>query len=96
MGCLRPAYRRRSWHRHQTGPVPPDLNFPHTQQVVAVHRHTTDLTGGNARTELVYAISSQPAHHASPQQFGALARAHWQVDTCACPVVPTESTVTLH
>jgi hypothetical protein len=45
-----------------------------------VQRHTTDLTGSNARTELVYALSSQPAHHASPQQLGALARAHWQVE----------------
>ena len=45
-----------------------------------MQRHTTDLTGSNARTELVYALSSQPAHHASPQQLGALARAHWQVE----------------
>jgi hypothetical protein len=45
-----------------------------------VQRHTTDLTGSNARTELVYALSSQPAHQASPQQLGALARAHWQVE----------------
>jgi Transposase DDE domain len=45
-----------------------------------VQRHTTDLTASNARTELVYALSSQPAHHASPQQLGALARAHWQVE----------------
>jgi hypothetical protein len=40
----------------------------------------SDLTGSNARTELVYALSSQPAHHASPQRLGALARAHWQVE----------------
>ena len=40
----------------------------------------SDLTGSNARTELIYALSSQPAHHASPQQLGALARAHWQVE----------------
>jgi hypothetical protein len=45
-----------------------------------VQWHTTNLTGSNARTELVYALSSQPAHHASPQQLGALARAHWQVE----------------
>ena len=64
---------RRNAPSDQTAPVPPDLNFPHTQQVVVVQRHTTDLTGSNARTELVYALSSQPAHHASPQQLGALA-----------------------
>jgi hypothetical protein len=40
-----------------------------------VERHTTDLTGSNVRTELVYALSSQPAHHASPQQLGAPVRA---------------------
>jgi len=45
-----------------------------------VQRHTTDLTGSNARTELVYTLSSQPAHHASPQQLGTLARAHWRVE----------------
>jgi hypothetical protein len=55
---------RRNAPSDQTAPVPPDLNFPHTQQVV-VGRHTTDLTGSNARTELVYALGSQPAHHAS-------------------------------
>jgi hypothetical protein len=71
---------RRNAQYDQTAPVPPDLNFPHTRQVVVVQRHTTDLTGSNARTELVYALSSQPAHHASPQQLGALARAHWQVE----------------
>jgi hypothetical protein len=52
---------RRNAPSNQTAPVPPDLNFPHTQQVVVVQRHTTDLTGSNARTELVYALSSQPA-----------------------------------
>jgi hypothetical protein len=71
---------RRNAPSDQTAPVPPDLNFPHTQQVVVAQRHTTDLTGSNARTELVYALSSQPAHHASPQQLGALARAHRQVE----------------
>ena len=71
---------RRNAPSDQTAPVPPDLNFPHAQQVVVVQWHTTDLTGSNARTELVYALSSQPAHHASPQQLGALARAHWQVE----------------
>jgi hypothetical protein len=40
-----------------------------------LQRHATDLTSSNARTELVYALGSQPAHHASPQQLGALARA---------------------
>ena len=57
---------RRNAPSDQTAPVPPDLNFPHTQQVVVIQRHTIDLTGSNARTELVYALSSQPAHHASP------------------------------
>lgn len=45
-----------------------------------MQRHTTDLTGSSACTELVYALGSQPAHHASPQQLGALARAHWEVE----------------
>jgi hypothetical protein len=62
---------RRNAPSDQTAPVPPDLNLPHAQQVVVVQRHTTDLTGSNARTELVYALSSQPAHHASPQRLGA-------------------------
>jgi hypothetical protein len=71
---------RRNAPSDQTAPVPPDLNLPHAQQVVVVQPHTTDLTGSNARTELVHALSSQPAHHASPQQLGPLARAHWQVE----------------
>src|SRR4029453_13947840 len=35
----------------------------------------------NARTELVDALSSQPAEDASPAQLGALIRGHWQVET---------------
>jgi hypothetical protein len=78
--CSATRQPRRNAPSDQTAPVPPDLNFPPAQQVVVVQRHTTDLTGSNARTELVYALSSQPAHHASPQQLGTLARAHWQVE----------------
>jgi hypothetical protein len=61
----------------RAGPTRPELP---ACPVVVVQRHTTGLTGSNARTELVHALSSQPAHHASPQQLGALARAHWQVE----------------
>jgi hypothetical protein len=63
-----------------TAPAPDDLDFPHAEQVVIVQRHTTDLAGSNPRTELVAAVSSQPARHADPAQLGILVRTHWQVE----------------
>jgi hypothetical protein len=63
-----------------TASAPADLGFPHAEQVVICQRHTTDLAGSSARTEVVYALSSQPALAAGPAQLGALVRAHWQVE----------------
>lgn len=45
-----------------------------------MQRHTTDLAGGNPRTEVCYAVTSQTAAQADPARLGALLRAHWQVE----------------
>jgi hypothetical protein len=56
------------------------LRFPYARQIVVVQRHTTDLTGGNPRTEVCYAVTSRTAAQADPARLGALLRAHWQVE----------------
>src|SRR4029450_2010127 len=40
-------------------------------------RHATDLAGSNPRTEVVYALSSQPTLAAGPARLDALVHAHW-------------------
>jgi hypothetical protein len=60
---------RRNAPSDQTAPVPPDLNFPHTQQVVVVQRHTTDLTGAtrapNSSTRSAASPLTTPARNSS-------------------------------
>jgi hypothetical protein len=63
-------------------PAPVALRFPYAAQVAVVQRHTTDLDGGNPRTEVCYAVTSQTATQAGPARLGAQLRAHWQIEAC--------------
>lgn len=49
---------------------PRGLALPHARQVAILQRYTTDLTGGNPRTEVCYAVTSQPAAQAGPGTAG--------------------------
>lgn len=57
------------------------IGFPHAAQVMRLHR-TRDQRGYLAATsgEIVYAITSLPAHQATPAQLAALLRGHWGIE----------------
>jgi predicted transposase YbfD/YdcC len=57
------------------------IGFPYAAQVLRLHRTRRELGAqGEATGEIVYAITSLPAHLASPDQLATLLRGHWGIE----------------
>jgi len=51
----------------QLRPAPPDLPFPHVNQVWLIERHTRDPTGTLLSGIAALGVTSLPDHHATPR-----------------------------
>jgi hypothetical protein len=60
--------------------APPDLPFPHVDQVWLVERHVTDTTGAPISAVAALGLTSLSADRAGPAQVADLVRRHWGIE----------------
>jgi predicted transposase YbfD/YdcC len=65
----------------QVLPAPPDLPFPHIQQVTLIERYIADLAGNPTSAVAVLGITSLTANHTTPAHLATLARQHWSIES---------------
>jgi len=56
------------------------IDFPYAEQVLFLHRVTTDLKGNPLRSELSYGITSLSLEAARPARLLELNRNHWSIE----------------
>lgn len=55
-------------------------DFPYLAQVFCIHRHTTDLTGKELRSECVFGVTSLSPQKARPARLLEHNRNHWSIE----------------
>jgi predicted transposase YbfD/YdcC len=65
----------------QTLPAPPDLPFPHVDQVWLIERYVTDLAGIPTSAVAALGVTNLHAHRAAPADIARLVRDHWGVES---------------
>jgi len=65
----------------QVMPAPPDLPFPHVQQVFLVEREVTDLARNALSNVAIFGITSLGSDRAGPATLAALTRGHWGIES---------------
>ena len=65
----------------QTLPAPPDLPFPHVDQVWLIERYVTDLAGIPTSAVAALGVTNLHAHRATPADIARLVRDHWGVES---------------
>jgi hypothetical protein len=58
-----------------------DIDFPHAGQVVRIRRDGYDITGAAVSKEVVHAVTSLDAGHASPADLAAIAKGQWGIES---------------
>ncbi|MGZ8802605.1 MAG: ISAs1 family transposase [Mycobacterium sp.] len=64
----------------QTLPAPPDLPFPHVDQVWLIERYVTDLAGNPTSAIAALGVTNLHAHRTAPAEIARLVRDHWGVE----------------
>jgi len=64
----------------QVLPAPPDLPFPHVNQVWLIERYTRDHTGTTLSAVAALGITNLPAHPGTPECLAILNRQHWGIE----------------
>lgn len=62
-------------------PAPPDLPFPHVNQVWLIERYVTDTTGGHLSAAAQLGVASHTPEQATPTQIAAFNQGHWAVES---------------
>jgi predicted transposase YbfD/YdcC len=65
----------------QTRPAPPDLPFPHIEQVWLIERYVTDLAGTPTSAVAALGITNLHSGQAAPADIAGLVRDHWGVES---------------
>jgi predicted transposase YbfD/YdcC len=65
----------------QTLPAPPDLPFPHVDQVWLIERYVTDLTGIPTSAVAALGVTNLHTSQAAPADIARLVRDHWGVES---------------
>ncbi len=65
----------------QVLPAPPDLPFPHVNQVWLIERYTCDPTGEPLSAVAALGVTSLSAPRAAPDLLATLVRQHWGVES---------------
>jgi hypothetical protein len=64
----------------QVLPAPPDLPFPHVDQVFLLERHVADLAGTPVSDVAALGITSLPTTRADPARIAGLVRGQWGIE----------------
>ena len=64
----------------QARPAPPDLPFPHVEQVWLIERYVTDPAGTPISAIAALGVTNLTADQASPAQLAKLVRQHWGIE----------------
>lgn len=62
-------------------PAPPDLPFPHVNQVWLIERYVTDTTGAHLSAAAQLGVASHTPQQATPTQIAAFNQGHWAVES---------------
>jgi hypothetical protein len=62
-------------------PAPPDLPFPHVNQVWLVERYTADPTGRPLSAVAALGVTNLPDDRATPACLATLIRQHWGIES---------------
>lgn len=65
----------------QVMPTPPDLPFPHVNQVFLVEREVTDMTGTPLSNVAIFGVTSLTAQHGTPTLLAQAVRGQWSIET---------------
>lgn len=65
----------------QTLPAPPDLPFPHVNQVWLIERYVTCPAGSPTSAIAALGVTNLPTDQAGPAELAALVRDHWGVES---------------
>jgi predicted transposase YbfD/YdcC len=65
----------------QTLPAPPDLPFPHIEQVWLIERYVTDLAGTPTSAVAALGVTNLHSSQAAPADIARLVRDHWGVES---------------
>jgi predicted transposase YbfD/YdcC len=65
----------------QTLPAPPDLPFPHVEQVWLIERYVTDLAGTPTSAVAALGVTNLHPSQAAPAEIAGLVRDHWGVES---------------
>jgi predicted transposase YbfD/YdcC len=65
----------------QTLPAPPDLPFPHVDQVWLIERYVTDLAGNPTSAIAALGVTNLHTSRAAPADIARLVRDHWGVES---------------
>ncbi|WP_220094073.1 ISAs1 family transposase [Arthrobacter sp. AQ5-05] len=74
------GHGRRSIRRIKVATLTGGIKFPHALQAAQLTRKTRPLKGTKWSIEVVYLITSLPAHRASPRQLNTWIRGHWKIE----------------
>lgn len=74
------GHGRRSIRRIKVATLTGGIKFPHALQAAQLTRKTRPLKGKKWSVEVVYLITSLPAHQASPRQLNTWIRGHWKIE----------------
>ncbi|MFY1673875.1 ISAs1 family transposase [Plantactinospora sp. WMMB334] len=62
-------------------PAPPDLPFPHVDQVWLIERYVTDTTGTHLSAAAQLGVASHTPEQATTTQIAAFNQSHWAVES---------------
>lgn len=65
----------------QVLPAPPDLPFPHVNQVWLIERYVTDTTGAHLSAVAQLGVASHTPEQATPAHVAAYNQCHWAVES---------------
>ncbi|WP_196222451.1 ISAs1 family transposase [Micromonospora sp. CP22] len=64
----------------QVLPAPPDLPFPHVNQVWLIERYVTDTTGRHLSAVAQLGVASHTPHQAGPADLAGYVQGHWAIE----------------
>lgn len=65
----------------QVLPAPPDLPFPHVNQVWLIERYVTDTAGRHLSAAAQLGVASHTPEQATPAQIAAFNQGHWAIES---------------
>ncbi|NES17336.1 MULTISPECIES: ISAs1 family transposase [Micromonospora] len=65
----------------QVLPAPPDLPFPHVNQIWLIERYVTDAAGRNLSAAAQLGVASHTPEQARPAQIAAFNQGHWAIES---------------